>query len=172
MLLSLLVALSRDGVIGREGALPWHLPRDLKRFRQLTWGKPIIMGRKTLDSIGKPLPGRCNIVLTHRPDFRAEGVLVAHAPGEALALAERELKQSGEDEAFVIGGRQLFADFMGRCGRAYVTLVEADVAGDTHFPGPPPGPPDWDLVREEAYPADEKHPYPHRFLVYERRLVG
>jgi dihydrofolate reductase len=171
MLLSLLVAMSREGVIGCAGTLPWHLPSDLKRFRRLTWGKPIIMGRKTLESIGKPLPGRCNIVLTHQPDFHQDGVLVAHSPGEALALAERELERSKENEAFVIGGQQVFAALLDRCDRAYVTLVEATVAGDTHFPNPPPGPPEWELVHGEAHPADEKHPYAHRFLIYERRRV-
>jgi dihydrofolate reductase len=172
MLLSLILAMSREGVIGRQGKLPWHLPRDLKRFRQLTWGKPIIMGRKTLESIGRPLPGRCNIVLTHQPDYRAEGVLLAHSAEEAISLASRELNRTGGEEAFVIGGEQVFARFQDLCRRAYVTVVEGALAGETVFPCRPPGPPEWQLVHEEACPADEKNPYPHRFSIYKRDSQG
>jgi len=168
MILALIVAASRDGVIGRGGALPWHLSRDLKRFRHLTWGKPIIMGRRTLESIGRPLPGRCNIALTRQTDYQAEGVRLARDPDEALALAAEEAERSGEKEGYVIGGRQVYAALLGRCDRALVTIVEGSFEGDTHFPGDLPAPPVWRLLGEESYPPDEKNTHAHRFQVLER----
>src|SRR4051794_14963655 len=103
--------MTRDGLIGREGKLPWHLPRDLKHFRQLTWGKPIIMGRRTHESIGKPLPGRTNIVLTRREGYHADGCLVAHTADAAITLAAA----TGATEAMIIGGGEIYREFLPRC---------------------------------------------------------
>jgi dihydrofolate reductase len=160
MNLSLIVAMSCDGIIGRDGALPWRLPNDLRRFKRLTMGHPVIMGRKTFESIGRVLPGRTSIVVTRQPDYRPAGVLVAHSMDEALDMA------SSSDEAFVIGGGQIYAAALARVDRMYVTEVQGEVAGDTFFP-------DWDRAgwqsEEQGWqPADEKHTHAARFLVYNR----
>ncbi|MBI3318945.1 MAG: dihydrofolate reductase [Candidatus Omnitrophica bacterium] len=127
MTVSLIVAVSRNGVIGNEGKLPWRLPADLKRFKQLTMGHPIIMGRKTFESIGKPLPGRTNIVITRQKNLQACGALVAHSLEEALRLCEKE------QEAFVIGGASIYPEALGQADRIYLTEVHADFEGDARF---------------------------------------
>lgn len=127
MTISLVVAMGENRVIGVEGALPWHLSTDLKRFRRITWGKPLIMGRKTHESIGRPLPGRKNIVLTGDPNYRAEGCTVVHSPEEALREAEGE-------EAMVIGGSAVYREFLPKADRLYLTLIHREFAGDTFFP--------------------------------------
>jgi dihydrofolate reductase len=157
---SLVVAMSRDGLIGREGALPWRLPRDLKHFRKLTWGKPIIMGRKTHESLGRPLPGRTNIVLTRRPDFRAEGCLVAIDRDDALLLAAA----TRAEEAMIIGGSEVFRDFLPLARALHVTLVEGQFTGDVYFPSPVLDSPTWTVIHEESWPADEQNPHPARCL--------
>jgi len=130
MRVSLVVAIAENGIIGRAGALPWHLPADLKWFKSVTMGKPIIMGRKTYDSIGRPLPGRTNIVITRNADWRAEGVVVAPSLDAALAAAEG----GGADEAMIIGGAQIYGRAIGEVDRIYLTEVHTKVAGDTWFP--------------------------------------
>jgi dihydrofolate reductase len=132
MKISLVVAMGKNRVIGLEGALPWHLSADLKRFRQITMGKPIIMGRKTHESIGRPLPGRKNIVLTGDPNYRAEGCVVVHSPAEALREAEG-------DEAMVIGGSAVYREFLPKADRLYLTLIHREFPGDTFFPEFDPG---------------------------------
>ncbi len=127
MMVSLIVAVSQNGVIGNKGKLPWHLPADLKRFKQLTTGHPIIMGRKTFESIGKPLPGRTNIVITHQKNFQACGAMVAHSLEEALRLCEKE------NEVFVIGGAEIFEEALPLANRIYLTLIHQDFEGDTRF---------------------------------------
>lgn len=164
MLLSAIVAMSRDGLIGKGGALPWRLPRDLKRFREITWGKPILMGRKTWASLGRPLPGRCNIVLTRDPAFAAAGAEVVHSPEEALERAG----STGTGEAVVIGGADIYAAFLDRCERIYLTVVEGEFGGETFFPGGIPGPPTWRAVHEESHPADEMDPHAHCFAVLKK----
>lgn len=130
-MLSLVVAVSRNGVIGRDGGLPWHISSDLKRFKAITMGKPVIMGRKTWDSLPrKPLPGRTNIIVTRQPDFSAEGAHVARDAEAAVVLAARE----GAAEICVIGGGDIYRQFLPRAGRIYLTEVQMDVSGDTHFP--------------------------------------
>jgi len=161
MTISLIVAASRNGVIGRNGALPWHLPDDLRQFKRLTLGKPVIMGRRTWESIGRPLPGRRNIVLTRDPGFRAGGCEVAHSVSAALALL------AGAEEAMVIGGAQVYAAFLPFAERIYLTRVQAEVDGDTHFPAPDPDA--WRLVSSEAHGADDRHRYAFELLRYERR---
>lgn len=164
MKVSFVVAMSRAGVIGREGGLPWRLPRDLKHFRKLTWGKPIIMGRKTHESIGRPLPGRTNIVLTHQSDYRAEGCRVVGSVAEALHQA----RSTGADEAMVIGGAGVYRAFLSRCDAIHLTLVEGDFEGDVSFPVDPLDSPDWRITHEERWPADEANPHDARYLVLQR----
>jgi len=169
MLISLIAAMDRRGLIGDETGLPWHLPMDLRRFRALTWGKPIITGSRTFDLIGKPLPGRFNIVLTRNQAFNAPGCGVARTFQEALALAEDSLASTGGDEVMIIGGGKVYAEAMERCDRLYLTIVEGAFKGSTYFPVR-------ELLRQswrqacppETYPADEKNRYPHSFHIIER----
>lgn len=125
---SLVAAMARNRVIGRENRLPWHLPEDLKRFRQLTMGAPVIMGRKTYQSIGRPLPGRRNIIVTRQDDLAFEGCETVHSLGEALQIARDAA------EAFVVGGAELYRLALPRADRLYLTLIEAEYAGDAYFP--------------------------------------
>lgn len=159
-LVTLIVAAADNGVIGRDNGLPWHLPDDLRRFKRLTMGKPVLMGRKTHDSIGKPLPGRHNIVVTRDPNYRAEGVTVVHDPAGALAAA------AGAEEVMVIGGAELFRVFRPLAGRIHLTRVHGDIAGDVFWPPLDRG--EWRLVGQESHDADEKHAYAMTFEVWER----
>ncbi len=165
MIVSAIAAVGKDGVIGREGKLPWSLPADLKRFRTITWGKPIIMGRKTHESLGRVLPGRTNIILTRREDYRAADCLVAHIPDEALALA----RSQGADEAVVIGGSEVFEAFIPRCEKIHLTRVEEDFEGDTFFPVTMLDSGEWEIVHEELCPADARNPFTSRYQIYQRR---
>lgn len=165
MIISAIAAIGQNGVMGREGKLPWHLPDDLKRFRALTWGKPIIMGRRTFESLGRPLPGRTNIILTRQPAYRAEGCVVASSPAEALSLAA-----SGRAaEAVVIGGSEVFERLLPRCDTVYLTIVEAEFEGDVSFPLRLLDSPDWAVVEEELHPADARNPFATRFRLLTRR---
>jgi dihydrofolate reductase len=129
--ISLIVAVAKNGVIGRDGGLPWRLSSDLKRFKQITMGKPVIMGRKTWESLPiKPLPGRLNIVVTRQRDFRAESARIAATPEAALAIARRQ----SPEEVFVIGGGELFRHFLSLASRLYLTEVDIDADGDATFP--------------------------------------
>lgn len=163
MRLSLIAAVAANGVIGKEGEMPWRLSTDLKRFRRLTTGKPVIMGRKTFTSIGKPLPERTNIVVTRDPGFTAEGVEVVASPEEAVAAAAA----TGADEVMVIGGGEIYALFLPRADRLHITHVEASPKGDAHFPEIDPTV--WRVVSEEPVPAGEKDTVATRYVVYERR---
>jgi dihydrofolate reductase len=161
MRLSLIVAMTRSGVIGREGKLPWRLSADLKRFKALTMGHAIIMGRKTYDSLGRPLPGRKSIVVTRQPILETPSeVFVAHRLEEALVLC-------GHDgEPFVIGGAEIFEQAIPKADRLYVTWVEADVAGDTRFPNWDPAA--WRLVKTEPRAPDASNEYDTTFCIYDR----
>jgi dihydrofolate reductase len=170
MLLSLIAALDRNGLIGAGGGLPWRLPRDLRRFRALTWGKPVIVGRTTHDLIG-PLPGRHHIVLSRRPEPPASGCPVAAGLDDALAQAGAFLVRHGGDEALVIGGARVYRDALPRCRRCYLTLVEGDFHGDAWFPLDALAAAPWRVAAREAHPADERNPHPHRFLTLERTDV-
>ena len=134
MKMSLIVAVSRNGVIGVDNQLPWHLPDDLQYFKSVTMGKPLVMGRKTFDSIGRPLPGRTNIVLTRDASWSAPGVEVATTLDDALSLARKACTDSGVDEVMVIGGEQIYRMTMVVADRLYVTEVDAEIAGDAFFP--------------------------------------
>ena len=161
MIRSLVVARARNGVIGRDNALPWRLPADLAYFKRVTLGHPVIMGRRTWESIGKPLPCRHNIVVTRNPAYHAEGATVV----ESLDAAWRA---AGDvEEACVIGGTSLFAEALPIADRIHLTEVEADVEGDTWFPSFDRS--QW-TEREVARQArDERHEYPFRIMVLERR---
>lgn len=159
--ISLIAALDRNGVIGDGGNIPWRLPADLKYFKRVTMGKPLIMGRKTHESIGRPLPGRKNIVLTHQRDYEAPGCTVVHSIEEALAAAD------DAEEVMVAGGGSVYRQLLSYANRLYLTFVETTVEGDTTFPSIDPE--EWQLVFEEGYPANEDNPFPYRFTIFEKR---
>ncbi len=162
-LVSLIVAMARNGVIGRDNSLPWHLAEDLRRFKVATLGKPILMGRKTFESIGHALPGRTNLVLTRDPGWRAPGAVVVHSVEAALAAAAEAV------ELVVIGGAEIYRLVMPFARRMYLTHVHADVPGDTYFPDFDPT--QWLDVACDERAADEKNTYPVTFLTLERRGV-
>ena len=157
--IAFVLAFDRKKVIGKDGRLPWRLPDDMKHVREVTTGKPLIMGRRTYESIGRPLPKRTNIVLTRDPAFRPDGVIVARTPDEALALA------GDAPETIVFGGAEVFRHFLPMAERIYLTEVDADVGGDTYFDF---GEKDWRVVETKAHPADERHAYPFKFMTLER----
>ncbi|MDG2306997.1 MAG: dihydrofolate reductase [Candidatus Binatia bacterium] len=163
MTVSLIAAVARNGVIGRDGALPWKLSADLKRFRELTTGHHVIMGRKTHESIGKPLPKRTNVVLSRSSEYTSPGCTVSSRLDEALSEAER----AGDDEAFVIGGAGVYELALPTANRLYLTRVGADVQGDVHFPDLAETA--WREVSREEHGADERNEHPFAFLVLERR---
>lgn len=158
--LCLIVAVARNGVIGRGGTLPWRLASDLQRFRALTMGHHIIMGRRTFESIGRPLPGRKSIVVSRNAQFSAPGCQSASSLDQALALAR------GDDEVFVIGGAELYREALQRAQRLYVTEVAAEVPGDTYFP--PFERDQWREVSREHVAADARNALPSDFVVYDR----
>ena len=166
----LVVAVAQNGVIGRDGDLPWRLPSDLKRFKQLTLGKPVVMGRKTWDSIGRPLPGRPNIVVTRDASFAAPGATVVSSLDEGLAVAQREAEALGVDEVCVIGGGQIYTQVFDRADILHVTRVEADVAGDTRFPAIDPAV--FEKVADEPIPQGEKDSHAMHFATWRRRKAA
>jgi dihydrofolate reductase len=157
---SLIVAVADNGVIGRENALPWHLPEDLKRFKRITLGKPIVMGRKTFESIGKSLPGRLNIVVTRDADYRRDGVTVVHDVADALCAA------GAAKEVMIIGGADLFRLFLPHATRAHITRVHGDVTGDVYWSALDTA--EWRVVEREEFAADERHAYAMTFESWER----
>lgn len=166
MKLAVIVAAAENGVIGRNNALPWHLPEDLRYFKRVTMGKPIVMGRKTFESIGRPLPGRTNIVITRDGGWRAEGVKVVHSLDEALALAEDIALIDGATELMVIGGAEIYQAALPRAKRLYFTEVHAEVEGDARLPAIDWS--DWGEVSRDRYTASGANPYDYSFVVYER----
>lgn len=157
--IAFVVAVGRNKVIGKDGGLPWKLPDDMKHVREVTLGKPLIMGRRTYASIGRPLAGRTNIVLTRDADFHPEGVLVAHTPEEALRLA------GDVPEVIIFGGAQVYKEFLPMVERLYMTSVDADVPGDTFFDM---GKDDWRVVTNERHEADERHKYGFNIYTLDR----
>ncbi|SFC48476.1 dihydrofolate reductase [Flexibacter flexilis DSM 6793] len=159
----MIVAVSSNGVIGHENRLPWHLPADLKFFKQKTLNHCIVMGRKTYESIGKPLPKRTNIVLTTNANWQAEGVEVVHSLAQAIELA----KQKGETELFVIGGADIFRQVLPLVETIYWTKVKTHVQGDAFLEQPDAV--QWEQVSEESFEADEQNTIPFAFVCYQRR---
>ncbi len=162
-LISLVVAVAENGVIGSRGRLPWHLPADLRHFRKLTMGKPVVMGRKTFESIGRPLPGRRNIVITRQPDWCPAGVSVAHSFEEAVRLA------GPVPEVMVIGGAQVYAEALPQAQRIHLTRVHARPAGDTRFPDIDDG--QWEETASRHHPAEGDRPA-CTFVTLERRRAA
>ena len=162
-MISLIVAMSSNGVIGRDGDLPWHLPADLRHFKKTTMGHHLIIGRATWDELGRPLPGRTMVVVTRNRGFSAEGVLVAHSVEEALSQVR------DDEEPFIGGGAEIYRQALeaGIPDRLYITRVRADVEGDTFFP--PLDLDEWLLADRVDHPADEKNPYAYSFEIHHRR---
>lgn len=166
MKLAIIVAAAQNGTIGRNNQLPWHLPQDLKYFKSVTLGKPVIMGRKTYESIGRPLPGRTNIVITRQPDWQpGAGVVVVASLEQAIEAAEAVTAGVPDAEAMIIGGAEIYRLALTRAARVYLTQIEADIDGDATFPPLPATL--WELTSAEA--GDPAAELPHRFCVYERR---
>ena len=165
MKISLLVAASQNWVIGREGDLPWKLSSDLKRFKRLTMGHPIIMGRKTYESIGRLLPGRTTIIVTRQADYAVEGATIAHTAGEAITACD------GAEEAFVVGGAEIYKLLLPWAERIYLTKVHVMIPdGDTFFPLVDFS--EWDLEQDEEIPADEKNQYATRYEIWDRLKIA
>ncbi|MEH6575574.1 MAG: dihydrofolate reductase [Amphritea sp.] len=166
MKLAIIVAQAENRVIGINNNLPWHLPEDLRYFKQVTMGKPIIMGRKTFESIGRPLPGRTNIVITRDSEYQREGIRVVHSLEAATRLAESICLIDGFDEAMVIGGSQIYAQALAIADRLYLTQVHAAVEGDAYFPEFHPG--RWCEIGREDFVAQGHNPYDYSFIVLDR----
>jgi dihydrofolate reductase len=167
--LSMIAAVAENGVIGRDNGLPWRLPSDLRHFKAVTMGKPIVMGRKTFESIGRALPGRDNIVVTRRTDMVADDVHVAYSLDEALGLAEGFARARGVDEVFIIGGAEIYAEAIGRADRLYITEVAARPEGDATFPAIDPAM--WREVSRHGPVQGEKDTASMSVVGYER-VVG
>jgi dihydrofolate reductase len=164
--IALIVAVARNGVIGRDNTLPWRLPADLKHFKATTLGKPIVMGRKTFESLGKPLPGRSNIVITRDQNFSAEGAVIVHSLGDALQAADTVAVRDGAAEIMVIGGAQIYKEALPLAQRLYYTRVDLDVdGGDAFFADVDPT--QWDCVEREAFAAEGAAPA-YELLRYQR----
>ena len=161
MRISIIAALASNNVIGRDNQLPWHLSADLKRFKALTMGHHLIMGRKTFESIGRPLPGRTTIIVTRQGDFCADNVVLAPSLDHALDVAK------GDDEVFIAGGAHVYEQMIHRADRMYLTRVHADFDGDAVFPDFDDVT-EWSLADSEHHEPDEKNPLPYSFLTYER----
>lgn len=168
MRISIIVAASLNGVIGDQGDMPWRMPSDLKHFRALTMGKPVIMGRKTFQSLPKALDGRDNIVVTRDPSFAPPGALVADSLEAAISLARQRAEARAVDEILIIGGGQIYAAALERADRVYLTRVNAALAGDTTFPDLPAE--DWALSASQPMQQGPKDQYAARFETWERRI--
>jgi len=163
---SMIVAMAENRVIGINNNLPWYLPNDLKYFKQVTMGKPILMGRKTYESIGKPLPGRTNIVITRNESWQANGVKVVHSLEDAFSLANSIVEIDGQDEMMVIGGDQIYQTSLPAIDRIYLTKVHAEVDGDAYFPELDWS--EWKEVAREDFKAEGPNPYDYSFIVFDR----
>ena len=162
-MISLIVAASANNAIGKNNQLLWHLPNDLKFFKNTTWGGVVIMGRKTFESVNKPLPGRTNIVITTKENWQSENVLVAHSLEDALKLAtELSFK-----EIFIIGGGEIYKQSMAIANRVYLTRVHTEIDGDTFFPVLDEH---WKMISSKDCPSDEKNLFDHTFELWERML--
>ena len=166
----LIVAMAENGVIGDNNTIPWRLKSDQQRFRQITWGKPIVMGRKTFVSLRRPLPGRTNIVITRDPGFRADGAVVTGTLEDALSIAAGDALRRAAAEIAVIGGGQIYAQVFDRADILHVTRVEADVAGDTRFPAIDPAV--FEKIADEPIPQGEKDSHAMHFATWRRRKTA
>lgn len=161
MILSLIVGMDEDRVIGQDGAMPWHLPADLKHFKQTTLGKPLVMGRRTFEAIGKALPGRRNIVLTRNRSFEAPGCEIARSLDQAIELC------ADAEEVMIVGGAAVYEQALPRADRIYLTRVHGRFHGDTRFPAFDHD--EWEVAHLRNRPADERNPYALTFIELHRR---
>jgi dihydrofolate reductase len=165
MILSQVVAAAENNAIGKNNQLLWSLPNDSKFFKNTTWGMPVIMGRKTFESLGKPLTGRTNIVITSQQDWQAEGAIVVHDINEAMEAAAR----TDAKEAFIIGGGTIYKETLPITQRVYLTRVHTSIEGDAYFPELNKA--DWELLSQLDFNADDKHAYAYSFQVWQRKNV-
>ena len=162
MIVSLIAAMAENRVIGREQDLPWHLPADLKRFKAITSGHPVIMGRKTFEALGKPLPGRPHVIITRQKDFSYPGVTVVHSVDEALKIYENT-----DQEVFVLGGGEIYAQLVDRCDKIYLTLIHEEFEGDTRFPYFDLS--QFDVTFKEEHSDDNPEGLAFTFIDYQRK---
>lgn len=162
-IVSIIVAIGNDRVVGKDNKLPWNLPADLAHFKEKTMGKPVIMGQKTFESIGRPLPGRTNVVLTLDKDFAASGCIVAHSIEEALE------KLKDFEEVMIAGGVSIYRQFLPLADRMYLTIIEGDFEGDAFFPEFDWA--EWEETERADNAADKENPYPYSFLTLKRKAV-
>lgn len=163
MMISMIAAMAHDRVIGMNNQMPWHLPADLAHFKRVTLGKPVLMGRKTFESIGRPLPGRRNLVISRNPGYSADGVEMVDSVEVALARLQAE----GVEELMVIGGGYLYEQLLPRADRLYLTRIDLAVAGDTRFPTFPEA--EWVRLESESHEPDDRNPHPYLFETWQRR---
>ncbi len=161
-MISFIVAMDKNHIIGRDNQLPWHLPADLAFFKRVTMSHPIVMGRKTHESIGRVLPGRENIILTRDPSYAADGCTIIHSVDEI-----KEIEQTKNEELFVIGGAEIFKETFKIADRLYITLIDEEFEGDTYFPEF--NQKDWTIVSKEKGLKDEKNPYNYHFVIYDKK---
>lgn len=160
MMISMIAAMAHNRVIGIHNRLPWHLPADFRHFKAVTMGKPVVMGRRTYESIGRPLPGRINVVISRNPDLQIEGCIIAASLDDAIARLQ------GHEELMIIGGASFYEQVLPRADRLYLTLVDADVDGDAFFPEYHRD--QWREVSREAHAADDRNPYRYSFVTLDR----
>jgi dihydrofolate reductase len=161
-MISFIVAMDTKSAIGKNNELPWHLPADLSFFKKVTMGNPIVMGRKTFESIGKALPGRENVVVTRDRHYKAEDCTIIHSVDKIS-----EIERNSNEEVFVIGGAEIFKETFPFADRLYITMIEEEFDGDTFFP--PFNPDEWELKSRKKGPKDDKNPYDYYFLTYDRK---
>lgn len=157
-MIAMIACMSQNRVLGKDNQMPWHLPEELKAFKKITLGHTVVMGRKTFESIGKPLPGRINIILTRATDYHPEGCEVVHSLEDVLAIAKKQ-------DVFIAGGAQLYEQFLPFAERIYLTIIHEDMAGDTFFPELGPG---WQVTEQRPGLRDEKNPHDYTFYTYDR----
>jgi len=160
----MIAAMAHHRVIGKDQKMPWHLPADLAFFKKTTMGSPILMGRKTYESIGRPLPGRLNLVLTRNPALKIEGCEVVTSLDEAMTVAKEKSSQS--HEIFITGGSHLYTSFLDKADRLYLTMIDADLEGDTYFPDYTQY--QWQEIERIEHPVDNKNSYPYAFVTLDR----
>jgi dihydrofolate reductase len=166
MIISLIAAVAKNRVIGNEGDLPWNLPSDLKRFKEITDNRPIIMGRKTWDSIGRPLPNRDNIIISRNANLEIEGGIICLSPDEAISIAKIKANERGCEEIMVIGGGYIYQEFMNIADKLYITEVDLEIEGDAYFPKIDPELFE-EVIREERNKDPEDNAY-HSLVIYEK----
>ena len=164
MIISLVVAAAENNAIGKNNQLLWHLPNDLRFFKNLTWGMIVVMGRKTYEAVDKPLPGRVNIVITRQQDWKKEGTITSSDLNEALTIAE----ETHFKEVFVIGGGEIYKQAMAVADKIYITRVHANLEGDAFFPVIDEK--EWELTSNEDFKKDDKHKYDYCFQTWEKKL--